>query len=172
MCGSDLEIYGTINAMVLIHDVLFTAGYFTSMGGALAPGVARWNGEAWPSMGSGVTSLGTPAGNALGILGTSVYVAGSFAKAEGYQAYNLARWTEAGPAPQLRLVAATNRTVQVQWSVADAEYALQHTIAKAVSNIWRTVTNAATTNGGFRVVTLPTTNPVEFFRLSKLAGLH
>ena len=159
--------YGTINAIALSHGVLFAAGYFTSMEGSPAPGVARWDGANWTSMGSGVTSLATPAGSALGILGTSVYVAGSFVKAGGYQAYDFVRWTEAAPAPQLHLVAATNRTVQVQWSVADPDYALQRTTAMAGSNIWRTVTNTATTNGSIRIVTLPATNPVEFFRLSK-----
>jgi hypothetical protein len=159
--------YGTINAIALSHDVLFAAGYLTSMDGSPAPGVARWDGANWTSMGSGVTSLGTPAGSALGILGTSVYVAGSFVKAGGYQAYNFARWTDPAPAPQLHLVAATNRTLKVQWPVADSDYALQRTGSMAASNIWRTVTNAATTNGGFRVVTMPATNPVEFFRLSK-----
>jgi hypothetical protein len=72
-----------------------------------------------------------------------------------------------GLTPRLRLVAAPSRTVQVQWPAADSDYALQRVTAMAISNIWKTVTNAAATNGDFRIVTLPATNAVEFFRLSK-----
>lgn len=59
----------------------------------------------------------------------------------------------------------SNSTLQVTWPAADSDSNLQHATALGSSNTRTTVTNAGTTNGGFRIVTLPATNQSGFFRL-------
>jgi len=98
-------------------------------------------------------------------IGSRLYVAGSFAKAGGYQAYNFGRWTDPGLGPRVWFGAFSNSTLQVTWPAADSDFTLQHATAITSSNIWTAVTTAGTTNGGFRIVTLPATNQSEFFRL-------
>jgi hypothetical protein len=78
--------------LCVIYDVGFlrndtyVAGIFSRAGGVSAPGLARWNGSDWSSIGF--------AGAALALVsdGTNLYVGGSFTNAGGVLNTNIARY--------------------------------------------------------------------------------
>src|SRR5690242_15460298 len=72
---------------------LYAGGAFTVAGGVLVNHIGRWDGTNWWPLGTGVTGPGSmPAVNAIIMLGSDVYVAGSFTNAGGITASNIARW--------------------------------------------------------------------------------
>ena len=67
---------------------LYAGGGFDTVGGALASGVARWNGSSWSALGDGISGrvyAMTPSGSDL-------FVAGSFWTAGDVAANNIAKW--------------------------------------------------------------------------------
>jgi trimeric autotransporter adhesin len=78
--------------LCVIYDVgflrndIYVAGIFNTAGGASAPGLAKWNGSDWSSIGF--------AGAALALVsdGTNLYVGGSFTNAGGVLNTNIARY--------------------------------------------------------------------------------
>jgi hypothetical protein len=80
---------------VLNNGDLVAGGDFTAAGGTAALFIARWNGSAWFSMGSGFTGGGVTGNpvNALQVLpGGDLIVAGQFNNADGVLVNNVARW--------------------------------------------------------------------------------
>ncbi|GAB3869272.1 hypothetical protein GCM10028824_15940 [Hymenobacter segetis] len=90
------DIYVHALAVASNGDV-FVAGRFSQAGGVAANHVARWNGTAWSSLGTG-TANGVSAGSgyevsALAIADNgNVYAGGNFAQAGGVAAANVACW--------------------------------------------------------------------------------
>ncbi|MEO1717137.1 MAG: FG-GAP-like repeat-containing protein, partial [Planctomycetota bacterium] len=77
-------------------SALYVAGGFFTAGGLQARGVARWDGSEWSALtGPGGGGLDGSA-RAVAVFddgnGPAVYVAGSFASADGIQSTNIARW--------------------------------------------------------------------------------
>src|SRR5207249_3509984 len=85
---------GTINAIAISGDDVYIAGTFTTVGRVLASHVARWDGNQWHPLGTGVSSNIGAGGTAfaLAISGNSVYVGGLFNTAGGVSVNNIARW--------------------------------------------------------------------------------
>jgi hypothetical protein len=92
---------GLIFALALASNGdLYVGGVFGNAGGVAAPNVARWNGAAWSSLGSGASNdiaPGSTASNgsvhALAIVSNGdVYVGGSFSLAGGLPVNNVAKW--------------------------------------------------------------------------------
>ena len=84
--------FSTVYDLAVSGSDLYVGGIFTQAGGLPANNVARWNGSAW-------SSLGTGSGNgvnflvfALAISGSDLYVGGLFAQAGGLPANRVARW--------------------------------------------------------------------------------
>jgi trimeric autotransporter adhesin len=76
---------------------LYAGGHFTSAGGAPAKHIARWDGQAWSALGSGLTGpSGSPRVYALHVFdagqGPVLFVGGEFAAAGGIAATNIAGW--------------------------------------------------------------------------------
>ncbi|GAA4049516.1 hypothetical protein GCM10022409_40140 [Hymenobacter glaciei] len=76
---------------------VYVGGYFTQAGGAAANNVARWNGTAWSSLGTGISTSPYLGGfskvTALAVAGNGdVYAGGYFTQAGGVAANNVARW--------------------------------------------------------------------------------
>jgi hypothetical protein len=79
---------------------LYVVGGFTQFGGGFsARGIARWDGSAWSTLGTGLTfgGVGVAFGEALAVAEVggvqSLYVGGGFDTAGGIPAVNVARWT-------------------------------------------------------------------------------
>jgi trimeric autotransporter adhesin len=77
-----------VNAVLAVGTNVYVGGVFTNAGGVAANNIARWNGNSWSALGSGVN--GSVA--AIGAVGNSVYVGGNFTAAGGVTAFNIARW--------------------------------------------------------------------------------
>ncbi len=81
-----------------VGPALFVGGKFAEAGATQASGVARWNGQSWAALGSGVDWEV----NALarfddgGGSGPALFVGGGFSVAGGVPSYAIARWTTAG----------------------------------------------------------------------------
>jgi hypothetical protein len=105
---------GLPNTIALHNSMLYMGGEFARVGGVAVNSVARWTGGAWQDVGGGVTrpiefdpdlggtftyeppanADGTRAGRvyAIAFLDDELVVAGSFTRAGGTPAYNIARW--------------------------------------------------------------------------------
>ena len=83
--ASKLRVYG---------DDLYVGGSFTNAGPVQANSVARWDGAGWHALGSGVEPYngGNFTVQALAMLGSDLYVGGTFSTAGGAPATNFARW--------------------------------------------------------------------------------
>jgi len=87
---------GTVLSSVVFDDgsgsALYVGGSFSSIGGVVAHGLAKWNGASWTgvSVESGATVF------ALAVhddgTGPALYVGGWFSSAGGVEAFNIARW--------------------------------------------------------------------------------
>lgn len=73
---------------------LLATGDFTHSGGAPVPGIARWNGSQWQTLGGGLQwVLGLEAvGRSLLADGNDLYVGGDFDRVGGTPASHVARW--------------------------------------------------------------------------------
>lgn len=73
---------------------VYAGGNFTRAGGAVANGVAKWNGTAWSSLGTGAANGTNSEGVAtLALAGNGdVYVGGTFTQAGGVAANGIAKW--------------------------------------------------------------------------------
>ncbi len=88
---------------VMVHDgaALYVAGNFTHINDTPAPGVARWDGTSWTSLGSGVRITDTEwYGELYGVedlafVDGQLYAGGRFRAAGGVATFNLARWDPA-----------------------------------------------------------------------------
>jgi hypothetical protein len=70
---------------------VYVGGVFTNAGGVSANSIARWNGNSWSALGSGVNG----SVSAIAFLGSDVYVGGNFTTAGGLTAFNIAKWNGA-----------------------------------------------------------------------------
>jgi trimeric autotransporter adhesin len=70
---------------------VYAGGSFTNAGGVAANNVAKWDGNSWNALGSGVAADGGGV-FALAVSGSNVYAGGVFSSAGGTDAYNIVRW--------------------------------------------------------------------------------
>ena len=85
-------VAGIVRDLTLIHGHLFATGEFGSADGVAASNIARWDGTAWHSLGSGLNGPGRqfavdPEGK--------LYVVGDFTEAGGKPVPGIAVWEEA-----------------------------------------------------------------------------
>ena len=90
------------------NNDVFVGGSFTNAGGVVATGVAKWDGSAWSSLGSGLSpSIGTASAAALALIGNDLYVGGNIGFAGDKPSMFIARWNDQFdfyPPPQPRLI--------------------------------------------------------------------
>ncbi len=77
---------------------LYVGGWFTSVAGVAANGIARWNGSAWSALSGGTGGSGvSPYVNALATFddgnGLGLYAGGEFTTAGGVTVNRIARWS-------------------------------------------------------------------------------
>jgi uncharacterized membrane protein len=83
--------FGKVYGMARLGDDVYVTGEFSSAGDTTAAGIARWDGERWSALGSGLNGIGF----ALAVLGGRVYVGGRFSAAGGTPASGVAAWDPA-----------------------------------------------------------------------------
>ena len=87
-----------VNAVAIApNGDVFAAGEFTTAGAISASHIARWDGNSWNAMGSGLSGVvpgpnGNPARSVVVLANGDVVVAGDFAVAGSVAANNIARW--------------------------------------------------------------------------------
>jgi hypothetical protein len=87
--GSGIDnILSGVQAIAMIGNDLYVAGWFTSAGGVNANNIAKWNGTSWTALGSGLNDEV----NALAVIGTDLYAGGRFTTAGGVSANRIAKW--------------------------------------------------------------------------------
>jgi hypothetical protein len=106
-----------VMAMVLQEGILYVGGFFTNAGGQAIPGLAKFNGTNWTSLGSGLRrwEIGpAPQVRALAWQNHALWVGGIFPGAGNKSAVSLARWVEN---PQLTL-SPPQRQTDSEWLVS------------------------------------------------------
>jgi hypothetical protein len=96
--GTDSEI----EALAVSGNILYVSGRFDSVVGVSANCVAQWDGTNWSTLGFGITGsgpMGGPFVDALTVLGTNLYVGGSFTSAGGLPATDVAQWNGSAWSP-------------------------------------------------------------------------
>ncbi|MBO2009355.1 hypothetical protein [Hymenobacter negativus] len=84
---------GTVRAVVQAGAAIYIGGDFTAVGSIAARGIARWNGTAWSSLGTGTANGVNGPVYALAVAGNGdVYAGGYFSRAGGVSATNVAKW--------------------------------------------------------------------------------
>lgn len=93
--------WGGVARMVEFDDgrgpALYVGGDFLTMGGPAVYAIARWNGQQWSALGSGIRRANGP-GMAVGLnvfddgTGPALYAGGWFTTAGGVPANNIAKW--------------------------------------------------------------------------------
>jgi hypothetical protein len=73
---------------------VFVAGYFDTAGGLPANHIAKWDGNAWSALGSGMND--GAAVYALAVGGTNLYAGGDFTIVGGLPANDIAKWNGSG----------------------------------------------------------------------------
>jgi len=92
--------FGYITALAARGPNIYVAGEFNQVAGVTANNIAKWDGDRWSALGSGLTGdvdfqpnffLATYV-SALAVHGSYLYAGGSFNRADGKPAANIARW--------------------------------------------------------------------------------
>ncbi|MBH8557792.1 T9SS type A sorting domain-containing protein [Hymenobacter negativus] len=88
---------GVVRTVVRSGTDVYIGGDFTTVGNLVANHVAKWNGTAWSSLGTGVANGVDRSVYALALAGNGdVYVGGMFTQAGGAAANRVARWSGTG----------------------------------------------------------------------------
>ncbi|MFN0242420.1 MAG: hypothetical protein ACKVWV_05955 [Planctomycetota bacterium] len=99
--GGDVLAFETYRSASEPTANLYAGGQFAEAGGGAIANVARWNGASWSPLGSGITQANFPGPNVPIVRalcaydsgnGPELYAGGSFLKAGGAPAANIARW--------------------------------------------------------------------------------
>ncbi len=103
--GSGMEVPSdSVRALAVFDDgsgagpALYAGGHFSSAGGQIVNHIAKWDGQTWSALGSGVGGLSTAYVLALAVFdvgsggGPALYAAGIFSSAGGQSANQIAKW--------------------------------------------------------------------------------
>jgi len=92
--GNQTYLNSYVHALVYFNGLLYVGGSFGSIGGISAHNIATWNGSTWSALGGGV-QFGTGSGwdpvASFAVIGSDLYVGGSFTKADTIVANNVAK---------------------------------------------------------------------------------
>jgi hypothetical protein len=92
--GAPPGYFPVVYALAVSGTNMYAGGLFTSAGGTPASRIAKWNGSSWSALGAGIAGAGFGGGyvGALAVMGSDLFVAGSFLSAGAVAANNIAKW--------------------------------------------------------------------------------
>jgi len=123
-------------ALTVSDDFLYAGGLFRTAGDVMATNIAKWNGSAWSSLGSGVIDRV----NALAVSRQKLYVGGQFLMAGGKISVRMAQVRVGNIAKAVTL---SNSTAFVEFcGVTGYQYHVQRTISLDPPVTWTTVTTS------------------------------
>jgi trimeric autotransporter adhesin len=156
--------YGNVyvHALAVSGSDLYVGGLFTTAGGGSANYIAKWNGSAWSSLGSGMNS----GVYALAVSGNDLYAGGDFAIAGGKVSGYAAHAKIGVFLPRLSILRSAGGMV-LSWPSDSAGFVLEQTSALANSPGWTTNAANLLDDNTNKSVTVPATKPHQFFRLRK-----
>jgi hypothetical protein len=83
---------GSVSALAVSGGDVYAGGIFTTAGGGAANGIAKWDGNSWSALGSGIrVDLRYPPVSALAVSGSELYAGGNFTTAGGKVSAYVAR---------------------------------------------------------------------------------
>ena len=103
--GTGINVYkddyfsGSVLSLAVYNGFLYAGGFFDSAGSIPANNIAKWDGNNWSAIGTGIT-LGVNDYGAFGYVSSltthngALYAGGMFDTAGGIPAYNIAKWDE------------------------------------------------------------------------------
>lgn len=148
-----------VSALAMYGGDLYAAGTFTMAGNLPVNRIARWDGKAWASLGSGANA----GVNALAFLGSDLYAGGYFTTAGGKVSAYVARASL--PLPMLSVKRAGSNVI-VSWPVANSSgFTLEEAPAISSSVNWFPNTNSISSDATNNSVTIPAAGLSMFFRL-------
>ena len=103
--GTGIKVYtddyfsGSVSSLAAYNGSLYAGGSFDTAGSIRANNLARWDGNNWSPVGTGVTSEANDYGarafvSSLTVHDGGLYVGGDFDTASGIQVKNIAKWDE------------------------------------------------------------------------------
>jgi len=90
--GMPNGVNNPVYALAISGTDVYVGGAFTEAGGVAANYVAKWNGTAWSSLGTGAANGVSSIVDALAVSGPDLYVGGRFTQAGGIAANYVAKW--------------------------------------------------------------------------------
>jgi len=154
--------YVAVSALAVSGGDIYAGGSFTNAGGSAANYIAKWDGNNWATLGSGMNSTV----QALAILGGDLYAGGNFTTVGGKISGHIAR-AYLRPLPTLSIARSANNTT-VSWPTADtANFALEESSTLGTAPDWKPSSGSITDDGTNKAVIVPATNNSQFFRLRR-----
>jgi hypothetical protein len=121
---------------------LYNAGYFSLVRDVMANAIAKWDGNTWSALGSGLNGDV----EALAVLGTNLYAGGYFSTAGGISAPSIARWSGSawsalgtGMDAEVDALAVSGTSLYAAGQLTTAGATLAHCIAKWDGSDWSAI---------------------------------
>jgi hypothetical protein len=86
--------YG-VRSFAIYDSALYVGGIFPTAGGITANGIAKWDGNNWSSVGTGVSTGAARGVYSLAVYNNELFAGGYFTTAGGISANNIAKWNGA-----------------------------------------------------------------------------
>jgi len=127
-----------VSALVVSGSDLYAGGSFTNAGGSPANYIAKWDGNSWSPLGSGMNRFGHV--SALAVLGIDLYAGGGFTTAGGKASPYMAKARISGAAES---ITASGSSATIQFSgVVGYDYHVQRTDSLTPPMTWTTLTTS------------------------------
>jgi len=133
--------FPSVSALAVSGSELYAGGAFTNAGGSQANYIAKWDGNSWSPLGSGMNQFGYV--SALAVLGSHLYAGGSFTTAGGKASPYLAK-ARIGSAAESITASGTSATIQFS-CVVGYDYHVQRTDSLVPPMTWTTLTTSPIT---------------------------